>query len=185
MSMPIQLRLSFSAAATAVPQPQNMIYTSGTTGRPKGVRRKLPTPEQQKGLDEQRRLRGGFRLGACGLGGSLGVLSALGPRVLRGERNEASLLIEDNGPGVPPEHEAEVRADRRRLHEIFTHTLEGLGIPAAAAVHIGDNLHMDIRGARDAGMTAVWLNRRGGDPVEGVDPHHEVPTLEAFVELLA
>ncbi|MBX7111137.1 MAG: HAD family hydrolase [Dehalococcoidia bacterium] len=77
----------------------------------------------------------------------------------------------------------EVGAEKPDL-EIFTHTLEGLGIHAAAAVHIGDNLHMDIRGARDAGMTAVWLNRRGGDPAEGVTPHHEVADLEAFVQLL-
>ena len=41
-----------SAAARPIPQPPklargSMIYTSGTTGRPKGVRRRPSTPEQQ------------------------------------------------------------------------------------------------------------------------------------------
>ena len=43
-----------------VPQTMSMIYTSGTTGRPKGVRREPPTPEQQIGLDEQRRIVNGL-----------------------------------------------------------------------------------------------------------------------------
>jgi long-chain acyl-CoA synthetase len=41
--------------------PGSMIYTSGTTGRPKGVRRRLPTPEQIAGLQE-------MRLAICGFG---------------------------------------------------------------------------------------------------------------------
>lgn len=44
----------------AVPQTMSMIYTSGTTGHPKGVRRQPPTAEQQRGLDEQRRLVNGL-----------------------------------------------------------------------------------------------------------------------------
>lgn len=77
----------------------------------------------------------------------------------------------------------EVGAEKPDL-EIFTHTLEGLGLHASATVHIGDNLHMDVRGAREAGMTAVWLNRRGGASVAGVEPHHEVADLDGFVALL-
>ena len=50
-----------------VPQTLSMIYTSGTTGHPKGVRRKPPTPEQQKGLDEQRRLINGLEPGVRAL----------------------------------------------------------------------------------------------------------------------
>ncbi|MEZ4553962.1 MAG: HAD family hydrolase [Dehalococcoidia bacterium] len=78
----------------------------------------------------------------------------------------------------------EVGAEKPDL-EIFTHALDRLGVAAPDAVHIGDNLTMDIRGARDAGMTAVWLNRHGGGhPLEADEPHHEVPDLEAFVTLL-
>jgi long-chain acyl-CoA synthetase len=40
----------------ALPPTISMIYTSGTTGHPKGVRRMPPTPEQQVGIDESRRV---------------------------------------------------------------------------------------------------------------------------------
>ena len=50
-------------AGPPVPQTMSMIYTSGTTGHPKGVRRQPPTPEQQQGLDEQRRLVNGLEPG--------------------------------------------------------------------------------------------------------------------------
>jgi long-chain acyl-CoA synthetase len=50
-----------------VPQTMSMIYTSGTTGHPKGVRRLPPTPEQQRGLDEQRRLINGLEPGVRAL----------------------------------------------------------------------------------------------------------------------
>ncbi len=38
--------------AEAVASPGSMIYTSGTTGRPKGVRRKPPTPEEAAGIGQ-------------------------------------------------------------------------------------------------------------------------------------
>ena len=45
---------------------------------------------------------------------------------------------------------------------------------------------MDVGGARSAGLTAVWLNRHGAlRTPEDAEPHHEVPTLEALVPLLA
>ncbi len=50
-----------------VAQTMSMIYTSGTTGHPKGVRRSPPTAEQQKGLDEQRRIINGLEAGVRGL----------------------------------------------------------------------------------------------------------------------
>ena len=40
----------------ARPPTQSMIYTSGTTGRPKGVRRKPATPEQEVRIARSRRL---------------------------------------------------------------------------------------------------------------------------------
>jgi long-chain acyl-CoA synthetase len=45
-----------------IPMPITMIYTSGTTGRPRGVRRKPPTPEQ----DVIARATGGSLLGITG-----------------------------------------------------------------------------------------------------------------------
>jgi HAD superfamily hydrolase (TIGR01509 family) len=41
---------------------------------------------------------------------------------------------------------------------IFAWTLERLGVPAAAAVHVGDSLPGDVEGALAAGMRAVWFS---------------------------
>lgn len=43
---------------------------------------------------------------------------------------------------------------------IFQHALERLAVPAQHALHVGDNLDADYRGALAAGMTAVHLDRR-------------------------
>jgi putative hydrolase of the HAD superfamily len=42
---------------------------------------------------------------------------------------------------------------------IFQHALERLGVAAQHALHVGDNLDADYRGAMGAGMTAVHLDR--------------------------
>ena len=44
---------------------------------------------------------------------------------------------------------------------IFDHVLARIGVPASAAVHVGDDLEADVGGARAAGMAAVWVNRDG------------------------
>ncbi len=67
---------------------------------------------------------------------------------------------------------------------IFEHTLTGLGVRASEALHIGDNQHADVHGARTAGLTAVWLNRHATAGHEAVNPHHEVTDLHGLVRLL-
>ncbi len=54
----------------------------------------------------------------------------------------------------------------------FHEALRGLGVPAAAAVMVGDNLDRDVRGAQAAGLQAVWLHRQptGEHPPE-YEPH--------------
>ncbi|PTM60525.1 acyl-CoA synthetase [Phreatobacter oligotrophus] len=54
-------------AGAARPAPMSMIYTSGTTGRPKGVRRKAPTPEEAKATEGLRALVYGLRPGVRAL----------------------------------------------------------------------------------------------------------------------
>ncbi|HIF13785.1 MAG TPA: HAD family hydrolase [Dehalococcoidia bacterium] len=41
--------------------------------------------------------------------------------------------------------------------KMFTHTLEKLGVAPENALHVGDNLHADVGGAKDVGMSAVWI----------------------------
>lgn len=54
-------------AGAPLPQPQSMIYTSGTTGRPKGVRRKAPTPEEHAKTESLRSLVYGIKPGVRAL----------------------------------------------------------------------------------------------------------------------
>jgi putative hydrolase of the HAD superfamily len=46
---------------------------------------------------------------------------------------------------------------------IFAHACELLGVGPHEALHVGDNLTADARGAMAAGMRAVWLDRLRGD----------------------
>jgi len=53
---------------------------------------------------------------------------------------------------------------RKPAPEIFRLTLEVLGIPAAAAVHVGDDAVLDVQGAREAGLRTVQVVPAGGEP---------------------
>jgi 2-haloalkanoic acid dehalogenase type II len=67
---------------------------------------------------------------------------------------------------------------------IFEHTLERLGVTPSAAIHVGDNPHHDIAGARAAGMRGVWLRRSGGRFEGPAEADAEVRHLGELVELL-
>jgi putative hydrolase of the HAD superfamily len=42
---------------------------------------------------------------------------------------------------------------------IFHLACERLGVLPAQVLHVGDDLHLDVHGARDAGLQALWLHR--------------------------
>ena len=67
----------------------------------------------------------------------------------------------------------------------FQQCLDSLGISAAEAVYIGDDWRIDICGARDAGMHAVWLKhhtvQRNWPDVEDSVP--VITNLEELLEL--
>lgn len=47
---------------------------------------------------------------------------------------------------------------------IFEHACSVFGVPPSEAVYVGDRLRTDAIGAARAGLTGVWLNRRGETP---------------------
>jgi putative hydrolase of the HAD superfamily len=51
---------------------------------------------------------------------------------------------------------------------IFHTACAALGFPPEEVAHVGDRLDLDAIGARDAGLSGVWLNRAG--PTEGALP---------------
>ena len=57
---------------------------------------------------------------------------------------------------------------------IFAHALDAVGVSPARAVHVGDSLHADVHGARQAGMQPLWL-RRDGEARRGT--HDEGPVI--------
>jgi len=46
---------------------------------------------------------------------------------------------------------------------IFQQACDALSVPAGEAVMVGDTPETDVRGARLAGLRAVWLNRSNRD----------------------
>jgi FMN hydrolase / 5-amino-6-(5-phospho-D-ribitylamino)uracil phosphatase len=61
---------------------------------------------------------------------------------------------------------------------LFMHALARSGVPAQAAVHVGDSLSCDVAGAQAAGFRAVWLNRDGLPNRTSVRPDAEITSLD-------
>ena len=65
--------------------------------------------------------------------------------------------------------------EQKPARSIFDKALELAGCAAHEAVHVGDSLATDIAGARDSGITAVWVRHQQPLDAElGINPHHTV-----------
>jgi putative hydrolase of the HAD superfamily len=68
---------------------------------------------------------------------------------------------------------------------IFHKVIEGTDLQAADVVYVGDDPHLDVEGARGAGMQAIWIDRQGVQwPAEIAPPAHKIGSLAELVELL-
>ena len=47
--------------------------------------------------------------------------------------------------------------------QIFEVAVKAGGAAAHQTLHVGDHPELDVAGARDAGLKAVWVNRHGGE----------------------
>ncbi|MCC7257919.1 MAG: HAD family hydrolase [Gammaproteobacteria bacterium] len=73
------------------------------------------------------------------------------------------------------------KPDRRAFHG----ACERLGIEPGYVAHAGDDPHLDVAGARAAGLHAVWVNRAGHPWPDGLEPAaHVVADLGALADLL-
>jgi putative hydrolase of the HAD superfamily len=66
---------------------------------------------------------------------------------------------------------------RKPSPEIFQKALERLRVDAADAVFVGDTVDADIKGAKDAGMRAVYIERRPQKPIENACPDQTIRRL--------
>ncbi len=65
------------------------------------------------------------------------------------------------------------------------HAAAGMaGVPPTAVLHVGDDATMDVLGAMDAGMQAVWVNRTQHTWSHDVQPHQIVTNLNELAALL-
>jgi FMN hydrolase / 5-amino-6-(5-phospho-D-ribitylamino)uracil phosphatase len=67
---------------------------------------------------------------------------------------------------------------------IFKAASEALGHSPEAVLHVGDDAHLDVLGALDAGMQTVWVNRTQSDWSHGPRPHAVVATMTELCALL-
>lgn len=65
---------------------------------------------------------------------------------------------------ILPSREAE--ASKPHPH-IFRVALHALGVEPENAIHVGDSYEADVIGARDMGITPVWINRFGTETPDG------------------
>ncbi len=67
---------------------------------------------------------------------------------------------------------------------IFHRALERFGIEPDDALYVGDSAEHDVAGARAAGITSVWINRRGREWPGGARADHEITSLLELPDLL-
>jgi putative hydrolase of the HAD superfamily len=68
---------------------------------------------------------------------------------------------------------------------IFHAAARSLGVPPESVLHVGDDATLDVLGAQDAGMQAVWVNREEALwPHEGRSPDLECLGLRELCEAL-
>jgi FMN hydrolase / 5-amino-6-(5-phospho-D-ribitylamino)uracil phosphatase len=68
---------------------------------------------------------------------------------------------------------------------IFHKVIEGTDLQAHEVVYVGDDPHLDVEGARGAGMQAIWIDREGSDwPAEIAPAAYTVRSLTELTQLL-
>ena len=65
---------------------------------------------------------------------------------------------------------------------IFQHALDSLRVEPQNALHVGDSYRADVFGARRMGITAVLIDRRGGDAAR-IREEHDDPDLVVIHDL--
>lgn len=69
---------------------------------------------------------------------------------------------------------------------IFRKVVESTDLALEEVVYVGDDPHLDVEGARQAGMQAIWINRTQAKWPAAIEPPEcSVRTLTELVEILA
>jgi putative hydrolase of the HAD superfamily len=68
--------------------------------------------------------------------------------------------------------------------EIFLHLTDRLGVAPGETVMVGNSLERDIAGARNAGITSIWLRVAGSEEHADVEPDFSIRALAELPALL-
>jgi putative hydrolase of the HAD superfamily len=69
--------------------------------------------------------------------------------------------------------------------EIFAAAVRAGGATAAETLHVGDHPEHDVHGARQAGLKAIWVNRKGEKwPADLPEPDDVVQDIGHLAELM-
>ncbi|MCR8578921.1 HAD family hydrolase [Streptomyces sp. Isolate_219] len=114
------------------------------------------------------------------------ALAALAPLVRQAVLSNAATANQERklaALGIRTHFEAVFCADElgyaKPAEEAFKGACKALGLTPDEVLHIGDKLDIDALGARDAGLTAVWLDRAG----TGEEPPAGVRRIAGLAEL--
>ncbi|MGA5562980.1 HAD family hydrolase [Streptomyces platensis] len=114
------------------------------------------------------------------------ALAALAPLIRQAVLSNATTANQERklaALGIRTRFEAVFCADElgcaKPAAEAFTGACQALGLTPGEVVYVGDRLDIDALGARDAGLTAVWLDRAG----TGEEPPAGVRRIASLAEL--
>ena len=69
--------------------------------------------------------------------------------------------------------------------EVFGRALAAVGLEAHEVLHVGDSLRTDVLGARNAGIDAAWINRKGRNASDGLPvPRFAASGLRGLLAML-
>jgi 2-haloalkanoic acid dehalogenase type II len=97
-----------------------------------------------------------------------------------------------NGLSFPVTISSELARAYKPHAAIFRMLTESLGLAPEKVLYVGDSRLADVAGAKNAGLRAAWINRRGADRsiedgsghADGVTPDYEIDSLERLIDIL-
>lgn len=112
----------------------------------------------------------------------MNVLQALASNYTLAAISNGNACIEKVGlkPMLSYQYSVEQVGVAKPHPDIFLRALDHVGAAPHETIHVGDHFEQDILGAKNTGLHAVWLNRKG-EPRP--DTHHEIHEIASLEEL--
>ena len=72
----------------------------------------------------------------------------------------------------------------RKPHpSIFELAIQNLNMKPEEILFVGDNVSVDVVGAKNVGMKSAWINRERKDILAGFEPDYELHSLEDLLRI--